>query len=82
MNCKKKKKAGSITISHCSKHISCIATFYPIMSWVILLFHFTDKETDKEMRQLAQGTAGIQAQETQVTLLSMSYPTTYSVRTL
>ena len=67
---------------HCSKHISCIATFHPIMSWVILLSHFTDKETDKEMRQLAQGTAGIQAQETQVTLLSMSYPTTYSVRTL
>ena len=67
---------------HCSKRISCIATFNPPMSWVILLSHFTNKETDKEMRQLAQGTAGIQAQESQAMLLSISYPTSYSVRTL
>lgn len=66
---------------HCYELISCIATFNPPMSWVILS-HLTDKETDKEMRQLAQGTAGIQAQESQVMLLSISYPTSYSVRTL
>ena len=68
----------------CSKCISWIVTFNLPVRQVILSFHFTDKKTDKEIKQFAQGTAGIQARESksQVRLLTVPYTASHSVRTV
>lgn len=67
----------------CSKYISWIVTFNPPVRRVILSFHFTDKKTDK-IKQLAQGTAGIQAGESksEVRLLTVPYTASHPVRTV